>query len=124
MSAEEAINDMDKKPRPGMLSLTIRDKYVLYASYMPFVKGGGLFIPTTKPYEMGDEVFMILNLMEETEKLSVSGKVVWITPNGSQGNKASGIGVQFKEDESTNIRNKIETYLAGLLQSDRSTHTM
>lgn len=122
MSLED-VSDLEKKPRPGMLSLTIRDKCVLYASYMSFVKGGGLFIPTTKNYELGDEVFMILNLMEETEKLSVSGKVVWITPNGSQGNKASGIGVQFNE-EGAPVRNKIETYLAGLLQSERATHTM
>lgn len=122
MSQAESL-DPDKKPRPGMLSLTIRDKYVLYASYVSFVKGGGLFIPTTKQYELGDEVFMILNLMEETEKLSVSGKVIWITPNGSQGNKACGIGVQFSEDGG-HVRNKIETYLAGLLQSDRATHTM
>lgn len=113
----------EQKPRSGMLSLTIRDKFVLYASYMGFVKGGGLFIPTTKEYQLGDEVFMILNLMDEAEKLSVSGKVVWVTPNGSQGNKACGIGVQFNDD-STGVRNKIETYLAGLLQSDRATHTM
>lgn len=119
----ENIPDFEKKPRPGMLSLTIRDKYILYASYMPFVKGGGLFIPTTKHYALGDEVFIILNLMEETEKLSVSGKVVWVTPNGSQGNKASGIGVQFIENSEL-VRNKIEAYLAGSLQSERITHTM
>tara|TARA_R110002110_G_scaffold404606_1_gene623181 strand:- start:224550 stop:224927 length:378 start_codon:yes stop_codon:yes gene_type:complete len=113
-----------KKPRTGMLSLTIRDKAVLYAAYMPFVKGGALFIPTNKAYTLGDEVFMMLSLMEEKEKLSTSGKVVWITPEGAQGNKATGIGVQFTGDEGQTIRNKIETYLAGLLESDRITHTM
>jgi type IV pilus assembly protein PilZ len=110
--------------RQGILSLTIRDKVVLYATYMPFVKQGGLFIPTTKTYKLGDEVFMLLNLMEETEKLPASGKVIWVTPNGAQGNRAAGIGIQFKGDEGTKIRNKIETYLAGALSSDRQTHTM
>jgi type IV pilus assembly protein PilZ len=110
--------------RPGVLSLTIRDKAVLYATYMPFVKQGGLFIPTNKPYKLGDEVFMLLSLMEETEKLPASGKVIWITPAGAQGNRAAGIGVQFQGEDGVKVRNKIETYLAGALQSDRPTHTM
>jgi type IV pilus assembly protein PilZ len=108
--------------RSGILSLTIKDKAVLYAAFMPFIKGGGLFIPTTKEYKLGDEVFLLLNLMEETEKIPVAGKVVWITPKGAQGNRSQGIGVQFSGDDMA--RNKIETYLAGALQSDRPTHTM
>ena len=54
-------------PRQGILSLTIKDKSALYAAYMPFVKGGGLFIPTKKSYRIGEEVFMLLTLMEDTE---------------------------------------------------------
>ena len=42
----------------GILSLTIRDKAVLYSAYMPFIKNGGLFVPTNKSYEIGDEVFL------------------------------------------------------------------
>lgn len=40
----------------GILSLSIKDKAALYAAYMPFVKNGGLFIPTKKRYRLGDEV--------------------------------------------------------------------
>jgi len=109
--------------RSGILSLTIKDKAVLYAAYMPFVKNGGLFIPTGKSYKLGDEVFMLLNLMDEPEKIPVAGKVVWITPKGAQGNRAAGIGVQFSDQDSTAV-NKIETYLAGSLESERPTHTM
>jgi type IV pilus assembly protein PilZ len=112
------------KPKASVLSLTIRDKAVLYATYMPFIKQGGLFIPTNKPYKLGDEVSMFLNLMEETEKLPLTAKIVWITPSGAQGNRAAGIGVQFQGEEGTKIRNKIETYLAGALKSERPTHTM
>ncbi|MFT5580516.1 MAG: type IV pilus assembly protein PilZ, partial [Paraglaciecola psychrophila] len=36
-------------PRNGILSLTIKDKAVLYAAYMPYLINGGLFIPTNKP---------------------------------------------------------------------------
>ena len=57
----------------GILSLTINEKAVLYAAYMPFLRHGGLFIPTDKDYKMGDEVFMLLSLMDEPEKIPVKG---------------------------------------------------
>lgn len=107
----------------GILSLTIKDKAVLYSAYMPFLTNGGLFVPTNKAYRVGDEVFMLLTLMEEAEKIPIAGKVVWVTPRGAQGNRTAGIGVQFSEqDAEANI--KIENYLAGSLNSDRPTHTM
>ncbi|MES2664190.1 MAG: PilZ domain-containing protein [Pseudomonadota bacterium] len=114
---------MAKVARSGILSITIRDKSILYAAYMPFVRNGGLFIPTQKDFNLGDEVFLLLNLMEETEKLPVAGKVIWMTPKGAQGNRAAGVGVQFNEQDQT-PKNKIETYLAGMLESDRPTHTL
>jgi type IV pilus assembly protein PilZ len=61
--------------------------------------------------------------MDEPDKIPVAGKVVWVTPKGAQGNRAAGIGVQFNEEDET-ARNKIETYLAGSLSSDRPTHSM
>jgi type IV pilus assembly protein PilZ len=120
----EGADNSPKSQRPNMLSLTIRDKAVLYATYMPFVKSGGLFIPTTRTYALGDEVSMVLTLMDEPEKLPVTGKVVWITPSGAQGNRAPGVGVQFNGEEGVRVRNKIETILAGALKSERPTHTM
>jgi type IV pilus assembly protein PilZ len=116
-----------KKPgmsRQGILSLTIKDKNALYAAYMPFVANGGLFIPTKKQYKLGDEVFMLLSLMDETERLPVAGKIIWITPVGAEGNRAAGVGVQFSDQDGGVARNKIETYLAGGLTADRPTHTM
>jgi type IV pilus assembly protein PilZ len=107
----------------GILSLTIKDKAVLYGAYMPFLRHGGLFIPTDKGYQLGDEVFMLLSLMDEAEKIPVAGKVVWITPKGAQGNRSAGVGVEFSEQDDTAIRT-IETYLAASMESDRATHTM
>lgn len=109
--------------RNGILSLTIKDKSVLYAAYMPFVKNGGMFIPTGKTYKLGDEVFMLLSLMEEVEKIPVAGKVIWVTPRGAQGNRAAGIGVQFTDQDNIAV-SKIENYLAGSINSDKPTHTM
>ncbi len=113
-----------EKSRQGILSLTIKDKNALYAAYMQFVKNGGLFIPTNKQYQLGDEVFMLLTLMEETDRIPVAGKVVWITPIGAEGNRATGIGVQFSDDDGGLARNKIEGYLGGALKTERPTHTM
>jgi len=125
---EQVVNHMANKPvggaRQGILSLTIKDKSALYAAYMPFVKNGGLFIPTNKVYQLGDEVFMLLTLMDEPEKIPVAGKIIWITPKGAQGARAAGIGVQFSDQDNGSAQKKIETYLAGALAADRPTHTM
>ena len=111
-------------PRQGILSLTIKDKSALYLAYMPYILNGGLFIPTNSSYRLGDEVFMLLTLMDEPDKIPIAGKVVWVTPRGAQGNRTAGIGVQFSDQDEGAARNKIEGFLAGALESDRPTHTM
>jgi len=111
--------------RPGVLSLNIREKAALYAAYMPFLKGGGIFIPTSRPYALGEEVFMLLSLMDDPNRIAVQGKVVWITPDGGQGNRTQGIGVQFTLDETgAAAKATIERILGEHLASTRSTHTM
>ena len=120
-----AVNDVTSQVRPGVLSLSIKERSALFAAYMPFIKGGGLFIPTNKSYKMGEEVFMLLTLMEDPAKLPVSGKVVWLTPSGAHGGRIQGVGVQFAFNESGKAaQNKIEGLLGGSLKSVRPTHTM
>ena len=114
---------MSEGSRQGILSLTIKDKSVLYSAYMPFLENGGLFVPTNKKYSIGDEVFMLLTLMGDPEKIPIAGRVVWVTPAGAQGNRQAGVGIQFSEqDASANA--KIENHLGGALNSERQTHTM
>ncbi len=111
--------------RPGAISLNIKEKAILYAAYMPYVRGGGIFIPTARPYKLGDEIFMLITLMDDTAKLPVAGKVVWLTPAGCHGNRVQGVGVQFKEDESgAMVKSRIEKLLSGQVQLTRQTHTM
>lgn len=110
--------------RPSVLSLTISQKSALYAAYLPHLKRGGIFIPTSKQYRLGDEVFMLLSLMDDPNKIPVAGQVVWVTPPNCQGSKAQGIGVHFTDDESGfSAKRKIEVLLGGLMTSTRSTHT-
>jgi len=114
----------DTSSKPGVLSLAIKEKSALYAAYMPYVKGGGLFIPTNKNFRIGEEVFMLLSLVDDPLKLKVVGKVIWITPV-AQANRPQGIGVQFSEkDGGIEVKNKIETILGGALKANRPTHTM
>ena len=107
-----------------VLSFVIKDKNALYSAFMPFVKTGGLFIPTNKHYQIGDEIFLLLRLMDEPERLPVAGKVIWVTPSGAEGNRSVGVGIQFSDQDQGVARRKIEDYLAGMLKSDRPTHTM
>lgn len=110
------------KGRQGVLALNIKDKNTLYTAYMSYLKNGGLFIPTNKEYQLGDEVFMLISLMEEHEKIPVPGKVVWITPHGATGNRPAGVGVEFNDGGAA--RNKIESFIPNSTENPRPTNTM
>lgn len=110
--------------RPSVLSLAIKEKAALYAAYMPYLKNGGIFVPTSKPYQLGDEVYLILTLMDDPAKLPLAGKVVWVSPAGG-GSRQPGIGVHFPADETgLTARRKIEDLLGTALKSARPTHTI
>jgi type IV pilus assembly protein PilZ len=111
--------------RPTVLSLAIKEKAALYAAYMPFLKHGGMFVPTQKPYKVGDEIYLILALMDDPNKYPIAGKVAWITPAGANNNKAQGIGLHFPDDESGHrAKLRIEEILGAALRSSRATHTL
>ena len=122
MSEQERADKQAAKP--SVMSLAIKEKAALYAAYMPFIQGGGLFIPTNKSFKIGDEVFMLLSLLDNPDKLKVAGRVVWISPV-THGNRPQGIGVQLSEkDGGLQARNQIEGLLGNALKSQRPTHTM
>ncbi len=95
----------------------------LYKCYMPFVKNGGLFIPTDAALTLGEAVAVSLDFMQEPEPLRLSGTVVWITPKGAQGDRAAGVGIGFDTGDES-VRRKLETCLAGAVDSERLTHTL
>jgi len=111
--------------RPAVLSLSIKEKAALYAAYMPYLKNGGIFVPTSRPYNIGDEVYLILTLLEDPTRIPVAGKVVWISPSGGGASKTPGVGVHFPSDESgAAARKRIEEALGTALRSARPTHTI
>lgn len=110
--------------RPSVVQLAIKEKAALYASYMPFIDGGGLFVPTTRAAQLGDQVFAIVSLMDDPTKISVPCKVVWVTPAAVPG-RQQGIGIQFPKDEvGEQAKARIETLIGGVLNAQRPTHTL
>ena len=106
-----------------VLNVIIADKEALYDSYMSFLQNEGLFIKTSQEYRLGEEVLVLLKLLDQPEKLPVAGKVVWVTPQGAKGNRPADIGIEFpKEDAALNAT--IENYLGGTLSANRVTHTL
>ena len=82
-----------------MIALTIRDKVVLHNYYMPFIKNGGMFIANRTEYDLEDDVFILLSLMDEAEKIPVAGKVVWIARSGVKSPHIPGVGIQFSDPD-------------------------
>lgn len=121
---EDARDAAPATSRPGVIQLSIKEKTALYAAYMPFIAGGGLFVPTTRPGRLGDEIYIILSLMDDPAKIPITGKIVWITPAGTPG-RQQGIGIQFSNDDAgSQARAKIENQIGGALKSVRQTHTI
>jgi type IV pilus assembly protein PilZ len=125
MNGKPADPNLAQPARPSVLSLAIKEKAALYAAYMPFLKHGGMFVPSAKPYKLGDEIYLILALMDDPNKYPIAGKVAWITPAGANNNKAQGIGVHFPDDETgQRAKLRIEEILGAALRSSRATHTL
>ena len=111
--------------RPSVMSLSIRERSALYAAYMPFLQNGGVFVPGNRSCQLGEEVFLLLSLMQDEARYPVAGKVVWITPAGAANNHTQGVGVQFPADDAgRRVRQRIEEILGTALGSSRPTHTM
>lgn len=112
----------------GILTLEIADKAALHSAYMSFIQNGGLFVPAKagepNRLKLGDDVFLLLNLMEQGERIPIAGKVVWLTPSGAQGQRVPGVGIQFSSQDGGATQQKIESLLGGSVDSDRPTNTL
>ncbi len=111
--------------RPSVIQLVFREKGALYAAYMPLFAEGGLFVPTTREYKLGEDIYLLLSLPEDPQRYPVAGKVGWITPANASGGRTQGVGVKFPSDETTRaLKQKIEDALGTMLQSAKPTQTI
>lgn len=97
----------------GILSLAVRDRAALQLAYMPQLRNGGLFVPTSQPFALGDEVFLLAKLLDDPVRTPVAGRVAWIRPTGGEDGYPAGVGVQFSEGEGA-LKARLEDALAGL----------
>jgi type IV pilus assembly protein PilZ len=112
-------------PRPSVIQLAIKEKAALYAAYIPLFADGGVFIPTSRDYKLGDDVYVLLSLPDDPQRYPVAGKVAWVTPARAAANRTQGVGVRFpSDDKSKLLKVKIEELLGGHLASERPTQTI
>ena len=112
-------------PRPSIVQLVIKEKADLYAVYIPLFKEGGIFISTIRDYKLGEDIYLLLTLPDETQRHPVTGKVAWITPAHAARNQPQGIGIRFPADDKSRIlKDRIEDVLGPYLSSNRPTSTI
>lgn len=111
--------------RPSVIQLVFREKGALYAAYIPLFADGGLFVPTTREYKLGEDIYLLLSLPDDPQRYPVAGKVAWITPVNASGGRTQGVGVRFPSDEKTRVlKIKIEEILGTAIQSAKPTQTI
>lgn len=119
------MSNSTSTPRPSVVQLAIKEKGALYAAYIPLFTEGGMFIPTTREYQLGEDVYVLLTLPEDTQRYPIAGRVAWVTPPRAAGNRAQGVGIQFPKDEkSRQLKVRIEEILGAHLASERPTQTI
>ncbi len=111
--------------RPSVIQLVFREKGALYAAYIPVFTDGGLFVPTTREYKLGEDIYLLLSLPDDPQRFPVAGKVAWITPPNASGGRTQGVGVRFPNDEkSRQLKIKIEEVLGTSISSSKPTQTL
>ena len=111
--------------RPSVIQLVFRERGALYAAYMPMFSEGGIFVPTTRDYRLGEDIYLLLSLPEDPQRYPVAGKVGWITPANASGGRTQGVGVKFPTDEKTRaVKLKIEELLGTSISSSKPTQTI
>ncbi|MCV2355875.1 pilus assembly protein PilZ [Paucibacter sp. B2R-40] len=111
--------------RPSVIQLAFKEKGALYAAYMPVFLDGGLFVPTTREYRLGEDVYLLLALPDDNQRYPVAGKIAWLTPANASGGRTQGIGVRFPSDEKSRlVKLKIEEILGTQISSSKPTQTI
>ena len=112
-------------PRPSVMQLAIKEKAALYAAYIPLFADGGIFVPTTRDYRLGDDVYVLLTLPDDPQRYPIAGRVAWVTPERASGNRTQGVGIQFPKDpKSVELKARIEQILGTALSSEKPTQTI
>ena len=94
----------------------IKDPLELNLAYMPFIIGGGIFVPSFESYVLGELITVNLVLPAKIDTILIEGKIIWITPNNALHHVLPGIGIQFIGNNAQTNKSKIEVNLDKSMQ--------
>ena len=102
MSHEEWEEKRRHKRRPSDLKVrfrSLRDPAARYAEgVITNVSGGGLFVGTSRPLTVGDDVHLIIDVVTplgENEQIDIDARVIWVKHKTND----EGMGLQFTRIE-------------------------
>ena len=111
-------------PRPTVIQASFKDAAELFDCYMPHFADGAIFIATARNFQLGDDIYLLLTLLDQSHRYPIAGKVSWITPNKTTGGRSQGVGIQFPQDErASELKLKIEEILSTYKSPHRHTQT-
>lgn len=97
------------------IAYNIQNQLELNLSYMPFVKNGGLFIPTNENYDLNSHITVQLKIPGHNDSYSLEGKVIWINPKNALYQVHPGIGIQFIGENAKSIHEIIKANIDNTL---------
>jgi type IV pilus assembly protein PilZ len=112
--------------QPTVVNVQISTVETLRQMYMPFIGGGGLFIPSTGALPaMGHELFLTLSLPRLTVREATIARVVWVRDHDHPAPQCQcrGYGLQFCGPENR-LRAQMENLLAARLNDAAPTCTL
>lgn len=90
------VRSPDNTPR-RLLHITITEPEALRRCYLPFLRNGGLFVPTTETYSLRQQLFLVLKLPGTTQVQGVLTRVACLTPAQAHDGRIMGVGLAFTE---------------------------
>lgn len=114
---------MQTTQRGGVLQVNITSIDILQASYMPFVTGGGLFVPSAQDVSLGEDVFVLAMLPGQNQKIPLTGKVIWINQVQTD-QKPRGFGIQLAGEKGRFYQKEAEKLLGNRLNSSSRGYTI
>lgn len=87
--------------------------------YLPYIKGGAIFLPgLVGEYHLGEEVFVKIDLEGSAEPYRIVGNVVVVASDTDPKDYPPGVGVQFQDEQGAKLNEEIKTMISTLAQKD------
>lgn len=107
------------------LTYRFADLDALKNAFMSFVRDGGIFIPTEKPFHLGDFINVHITLPESDHAFTFNGEVIWITPTSIQSAQHhQGVGIQCNNDEGEAFQRAVQQLFVGIKSDGDNPDTM